>query len=158
MKNYLIKSFLKISIFPKILYLWILERISKLSMDLREGIISRFTEAGGSLHVRSALNPVLWMCAIVSLPSLLVCVSLSTPPPWISWIVVGPVVLAAFGYLFLLFFDRDKLQSEEYQIKKKTLELIEQKGMSGPMTMETIEAMVTPKEVIALPNKTMEGK
>ncbi len=141
----------------KSLYLGFCERIAKLSIDLREGFIRRFTEAGGSLRVRSALNPVLWMCAIVSGPSLIVWSCLNNPPLWLDLIVISPVVLSCFAYLFLLFFDRDKLQSEEYQIRKRTLELIEQKGMSGPMTVAAIEAMVTPAEVIAVPNKTMEG-
>jgi hypothetical protein len=139
-------------------YLWLRERITKLSIELREGIIKRFTEAGGSLRVRSALNPALWMCAIVSCPSLIVWSCLNQPPLWLDWMVTAPVILACFGYLFLLFFDRDKLQSEEFQIRKKTLELIEQKGMSGPMTVAAIEAMVTPAEALTLPHKAVEGK
>jgi hypothetical protein len=102
------------------------------------------TEAGGRLRVRSALNPALWLCAIVAGPSLLVASLSANPPGWIGWLVSAPVAIACIGYLYLLVFDRDKLQSEEYQIRKKTLELIEHKGMSGPMTVAAIEAIVTP--------------
>lgn len=37
-------------------------------------------------------------------------------------------LIAMFGFLFLLFFDRDKLQSEDYQIRKRSLEMMQQKG------------------------------
>lgn len=115
-----------------------------MTLDIREVIASRITEAGGRLTVRSALNPALWLCAIVAIPSLLISSFSSNPPGWLGFLVGGPVLIACLGYMFLLVFDRDKLQSEEYQIKKKTLELIEQKGMSGPMTVAAIEAVVTP--------------
>jgi hypothetical protein len=39
-------------------------------MDLRENIYRCFAEVGGRLRVKSALNPVLWLCFIVTLPSL----------------------------------------------------------------------------------------
>ena len=128
------------------------KRIYQLTIDLRQDIISRFTEAGGLLRVKSALNPALWLCAIVSVPSLMISAFMINPPQWIDWIIIAPVFLAVLGYLFLLLFDRDKLQSEEYQIRKKTLELIEQKGMSGPLTVSAIETIVTP-DVLKLPKK-----
>lgn len=127
-----------------------------LNVDLREVLSSRITEAGGRLRVRSALNPALWLCAIVAAPSLLVTSYAQNPPNWLGWLVGAPVALACIGYLYLLFYDRDKLQSEDYQIRKKTLELIEQKGMSGPLTVAAIGAVVTP-DAILLPNKP-EGK
>jgi len=115
-----------------------------MNVDPRQVLASRMTDAGGRLRVRSALNPALWLCAIVAGPSLLVASLNSNPPGWLGWLIGAPVAIACIGYLYLLIFDRDKLQSEEYQIRKKTLELIEHKGMSGPMTVAAIEAIVTP--------------
>ena len=104
-----------------------------MSLDLKSIIASRAIESGGRLKVQSALNPALWLCAIVAIPSLCVAGFSSHPPSWIAWLVMGPVALAGLGFLFLLFFDRDKLQSEDYQIKKKSLEIFEQKGMDSPL-------------------------
>lgn len=118
-----------------------------MNIDPREVIVSRMTEAGGRLRVRSALNPALWLCAIIAGPSMLVLGLSTNPPTWLGWLVGAPVTVACIGYLYLLCFDRDKLQSEDYQIRKKTLELIEQKGMSGPMTVAAIEAIVTPESL-----------
>jgi hypothetical protein len=115
-----------------------------MNIDLRQVLASRITEAGGRLRVRSALNPALWLCAIVAGPALWATMAHPNPPAWLGWLVAAPVAIACIGYLYLLVFDRDKLQSEEYQIRKKTLELIEHKGMSGPMTVQAIEAIVTP--------------
>ena len=37
-----------------------------------------------------------------------------------------------FGFVYLMLFDRDKLQSEEYQIRKLSLEYMQEKGrLSG---------------------------
>jgi hypothetical protein len=114
-----------------------------MSGDWRELLASRATEAGGRLTVRSALNPALWLCGIVAVPAAIAGALTASPPWWISVLVLAPVALAIFGYLFLLFFDRDKLQSEDFQIRKKTLEMFEQKGMSGPQ-LPVIEEVVTP--------------
>ena len=57
----------------------------------------------------------------------------------------APVVVALFGFLFLLFFDRDKLQSEDYQLRKRTIELAQQKGEPHPIE-------INPKAVIENPD------
>ena len=115
--------------------------------DIKALFAQRATEAGGRLTVKSALNPVLWLCAIVSVPAVVIASWLSNPPWWLLILVLGPVTVAMFGYLFLLCVDRDKLQSEDFQIRKRTLELIEQKGMDGPITATALE-MVSPPLVL----------
>lgn len=113
-------------------------------MSLRNTFVSRVIEAGGRLKVRSALNPVLWLCAIVSIPSLLFFTLMSSPPEWLIWMTFSPVITAIFGFLFLLFFDRDKLQSEEYQLKKRSLEMVEQKGDIQAVPADTLEIIENP--------------
>ena len=82
--------------------------------------------AGGRLRVRSALNPVLWLCAIVTVPGAVLATTYSDDPPtWLVAIACGPLVLASIGFLVLLFFDRDKLQSEDCQIRARMLELLQ---------------------------------
>ncbi|MFD1630068.1 hypothetical protein [Pseudopedobacter beijingensis] len=101
-------------------------------------LATKVIESGGKLSVKSALNPILWLCAIISIPSLVIAVwGFNEPPTWLIGLIIGPVFIALLGFLFLLFFDRDKLQSEEYQLKKRSLELIQEKGQSEPNLIDT---------------------
>lgn len=100
-------------------------------------LATKVIEAGGKLSVKSALNPMLWMCAIVSIPSLLISLVKDKTPDWLIFLIIGPVVVTLLGFLYLLFFDRDKLQSEEYQLKKRSLELVQQKGDDQPTLIDT---------------------
>ncbi len=77
-------------------------------MALREAIIAKVMEAGGRLTVRSALNPILWLCAIVSIPCATIYGLIQSRPVWLAVLAFLPVSAAIFGFLFLLFFDRDK--------------------------------------------------
>jgi len=64
--------------------------------------------------------------------------------------------LIVFGFLFLLLFDRDKLQSEDYQIRKQSLELIQEKGQEFPISTTSIEAITNP-EIKKLPSDHRSG-
>lgn len=123
----------------------------------KDGLAARVIEAGGKLTVRSALNPILWLCAIITIPGLLAVSLLTTPPIWLTWMICAPVGAAIFGFLFLLFFDRDKLQSENYQLKKRSLELIEQKGDAGPMVIDADKVEAVSENEILLLSDEMEG-
>jgi len=112
---------------------------------MKSNIATRAIEAGEKLTVRSALNPILWLCALVTIPALCISPFLDSPPNWLVLLICAPVLAAILGFLFLLLFDRDKLQSEDYQIKKRTLEIIEQKGDSAPMLIEPSSLDVIPK-------------
>ncbi|MDX7854330.1 MULTISPECIES: hypothetical protein [Aeromonas] len=119
-----------------------------MSFDIKDLMASRAIEAGGRLKVQSALNPVLWMCAIISVPALFISGFSDNPPPWIAYAVFGPICTAILGFFILLIFDRDKLQSEDYQIKKKSLEIYEQKGMKSPLQLSSSNDIGTPDELI----------
>lgn len=120
----------------------------------KENIAAKVIESGGKLSVKSALNPILWLCAIITIPSLIAVPFIDKTPVWLIILIIAPVLTSVVGFLFLLFFDRDKLQSEEYQLKKRSLELIQIKGQDKPMIVEAgeIEAIVNP-EVEQLENK-----
>ncbi|MDG2847675.1 hypothetical protein P7M67_12270 [Vibrio parahaemolyticus] len=55
-----------------------------------------------------------------------------------------PVIAAIVGFMFLLFYDRDKLQSEDYQIRKRTLELVQEKGDDFPQIERTLGVITNP--------------
>jgi len=117
-------------------------------MKVTDRLIHRFLHAGGRLQVRSALNPALWMCAIVTMPTLVLFAYRGNEILLIF--AATPLGMAIVGFLFLLFFDRDKLQSEDFQIRKQSLELIQEKGMRVPIDSKTVERISNP-ELPALP-------
>jgi hypothetical protein len=64
----------------------------------------------------------------------------------IQTIIFFPVITAMLGFFFLLIFDRDKLQSEDYQIRKRTLELVQEKGDTFPSIARTLEVVTNPSQ------------
>lgn len=113
-------------------------------MSLRDTIIARTSSAIARLTVRSALNPMLWLCGIVTVPSIIAATVMTVVPVWVEILAVGPVAVACVGFLYLLFFDRDKLQSESYQLRKQALELIEEKGDLRIVEASSIEVISNP--------------
>ena len=106
------------------------------------------------MRVRSALNPTLWLCGIITIPVLVAGALHPNLSTWIVAIGCAPVVVALFGFMFLLFFDRDKLQSEEYQIQKRSLEFAQQKGDPKPLTIDPSSVIKNPD----LPTLTSDGE
>ncbi|QPK62709.1 hypothetical protein IVG45_17985 [Methylomonas sp. LL1] len=114
-------------------------------MDIRESIAHTAIEAGGRLRVKSALNPMLWLCAIVTIPGFsYLLFSEKEVSLLVQVVIISPVFATIFGFLILLIFDRDKLQSEDYQIRKRTLELVQEKGDSFPSIARTLQAITNP--------------
>lgn len=116
-------------------------------MLTKGNIAAKVIDAGGKLTVRSALNPILWLCAIVTVPSLFVVPFVTSPPIWLIFLICAPVATSVLGFAFLLIFDRDKLQSEDYQLRKRSLELIQEKGDASPMIVDvkSVEAIANPE-------------
>jgi hypothetical protein len=124
----------------------------------KDNIAAKVIESGGKLSVKSALNPMLWLCAIITIPSLLAVPFIDSIPTWMIILIIAPVLTSILGFFFLLIFDRDKLQSEEYQLKKKSMELIQIKGQDQPsiVNYEQIAAIINP-QIIKI-EKTGEDK
>lgn len=89
------------------------------------------------LRVRSALNPILWLCGIsLSVGVFVIAIGffkLDPFPETLLWIVVitlifVPLFLTCYGFLYILHNLPDMLQSEWYQLKKKKMELSQEKG------------------------------
>ena len=86
-----------------------------MTQDLRTEITQRMADVGGRLRVKSALNPALWLCAVVTVP-LAGLATFVEGPTWLMVCLVVlaflPPVLAGIGFVVFLFRDPDKLQSE----------------------------------------------
>jgi hypothetical protein len=56
----------------------------------------------------------------------------------------APIGATILGFLYFMIFDPHRLQSEEYQIRHETLELIRQKGSTVELTPSSLEAIANP--------------
>jgi hypothetical protein len=99
------------------------------------------------LCVRSALNPMLWLCAILT-PVCLIFAYIFRDATVLCYLLLAvglfPVVVTCFGFIYFAIVRPEKLQSEEYQLRHETLLIIQEK--TGRITM-----LPTPLDAIANP-------
>jgi len=112
-----------------------------------------------SVAVKNALNPVLWVCGLISAPAAIT-LGFAPNPSWVHIsLALGPVIVALFAYLFFMFREPDRLQSESFQLRRQALELIEEKGSFGVIDASTIEAISNPDlPVLPAPRGDGEGQ
>ncbi len=119
-------------------------------MSLKEVFTQRAVQSGGKIHIRNALHPILWLCGIITIPVFFMTLYSATVLP--TWLIIMliilayiPVLVAIFAFLYLLLVNPDKLQSEDYQIRKQSLELIQEKGHRFPVKPVSIEVIPNPE-------------
>lgn len=75
--------------------------------------------------VKSAVNPSLWACVVISIPLFFLA---SRTENWLSVasfiVALIPVGAFAFSYLYLLFKNPEYLRSEEYQLRMNSMRLL----------------------------------
>ena len=115
-------------------------------MALSDKGIQRVAAAGAQLRVRSALNPILWLCPTISLPCLALA-AYSSDPGWLQIVLAvlggAPIAVALWAFAYFVRVDPRRLQSEDYQIRERLLESIresQEKGhlLDDPHSLETI--------------------
>jgi hypothetical protein len=94
-------------------------------------VIKSAIDRAGVIRVRNAMNPLLWLSPI----SATIC--------WIAafifrddqvlkyaLVVLGalPIIASLVAYFLYFFLDRDRLQSEEFVIKQRALQIVYRKG------------------------------
>lgn len=87
---------------------------------------------------------MLWLC-LITLPILYTVISQENPATWKIVIATTPLAITVLGFVFLLLFDRNKLQSEEYQLDRQYMEMIESKGQMAPMLAVFTSSIPKPK-------------
>lgn len=109
---------------------------------------------------RSALSPFVTSCLYITVPCAL---SLAIIPEklqfWVFLLSASPVVLLFIISIYLLFFDRDRLHTEEHLERKHAMEIVESK--SEGLILEAIDLvnMVNPEPSRkALPHDKEEGR
>lgn len=102
--------------------------------------------AAQRLHVRSALNPILWLCAIAT-PTIFLFGYLFKDQPQIcvALLIAGfiPVGVACLGFAYFALAKPEKLQSEDYQIRHESLQIIQQKGKKA-ISLSSVAAIANP--------------
>ena len=91
-------------------------------MLLREGL--------ATIKHRTVVQPLLWLCGTFSLGCFLI--SALFKDLWLQrgvfLVGVVPIVLFVFAYTYFMFKDPDRLHSEEFQLKRRSLSIVESKG------------------------------
>ena len=96
-------------------------------------LLSKVQSAAASLRVRSALNPALWLCALITLPCFVIAYFADSAQPITTTLLclgASPIAATIIGFFYFMIFAPEKLQSEDYQIRHETPEFIKQKGLS----------------------------
>lgn len=86
--------------------------------DVDEDRFNKLLLHGGRLVISGALDPILWLCVIVTLPTLVVVVVNPDVPMWLVILGCAPVLVALGSFMYLLVVNRDKLLREEWRVNK----------------------------------------
>jgi len=121
--------------------------------------------AASHLIVRSALNPVLWLCAIVAIPCFAFAAYVQNDRPlmW-AFVILGalPVLVACGLAIGFGIYKPSKLQSEDYQIRERGLDMLQlQQQTSGSIidVSPYVVAIANPvPQTAALPPSSGESK
>jgi len=102
-------------------------------MNIEEIIRTGLSRVDTIRVVRTAINPLLWL------------VGLTTPLAFVLAAFIGdqlirlllicfaaiPVIATLIAYIIFMFRDPDRLQSEEYRIRQRALQILYKKGASA---------------------------
>lgn len=109
-------------------------------------IVERFSHiaesALGKIKVNCALNPILWMAAFC-IPAGLWLTRFDNIALITAGLVLAfcPVVLFMVGFVYFMLKSPEKLRSEEYELRKIALELVEEKGGRIAVAEMSVEAI-----------------
>lgn len=103
--------------------------------------LTPFTSLAGSLKrlVRNAMQPMLWLLGITLITSFSAMVILRDDPVIrysLLVIVAGCVVVALYSYVHLLRRRPEMLQSEDYQLQRQAMGLVQERG--GPINVDPV--------------------
>ncbi len=101
--------------------------------------LGRFAQtAAGRLTVRSALNPLLWLCGIVAVPCLTLAALFRDDRVLMSFLIAAALLtLIVTNFIAVRFaiVSPEKLQSEDYQLRHQSLQILQ--GATGPQVFDS---------------------
>lgn len=118
---------------------------------------SRHQSSIERISVQNVMNPILWLCGLVTIPSI-IAIGATESPHWVLFVLaLAPVFVTLLAFIYFMFKAPDRLQSESYQLRKQALELIEEKGSLSTIDASTIEVITNP-DLPALESPKAKGK
>jgi NADH:ubiquinone oxidoreductase subunit 6 (subunit J) len=103
---------------------------------------TKWGEVLRSMITRSAMNPILFLAIPVSILFLPAGLYVMDKAPILGSVLcsvpIGVVVCATFSYMYLLFINPNKLQSEEHQIRQQALAFLTQGSALDSVVMEAV--------------------
>ena len=107
-----------------------------------ERLTSLAEHALGSIKVSNSLNSCLWLSAF-TIPSGLITAALTPNPVQAIALAIAcsPIILFGIGFIYFMIKSPDKLRSEEYELRKIALGLIEEKGGVISVSETSVEAL-----------------
>ena len=122
---------------------------------------SKLTEQVSSIKVKNVVDmPMFYGLFTLVLGSIS---SIFSPYEWVSIVIFccGSILIAIsiFGYVFFSFKNPDYLRSEQYQLKKQSLEILGDKDNLLPVDAENIVLITNPekKTLTELSNNDQDG-
>lgn len=111
--------------------------------------------AAGRLTVRSALNPLLWLCGIVAVPAVVAATKVTNDRPlmWALLIIAGLVIGTTCGIAILFAWKSpEKLQSEDFQLRQQSLNLLQ--GKTGTHVIDAVTIIANPAAAASVEGMT----
>lgn len=103
--------------------------------------------AATALHVRSALNPLLWLTAISTPMCFSAAYAFRNNESVALFLIVAglfPIGMTCLGFGYFALFKPEKLQSEDYQIRHESLQIIQSKSGKIDVTEASINQIANP--------------
>ena len=101
------------------------------------------------VRVRNIMNPTLWLCGI-STPVFLLAAHIFREDHPLRNLLVGvsivPLALAVLIYLYWTRREPDRLQSEEYQLQRQEMQLLQQKTGVAVIDPSTVPVIANPRK------------
>ncbi|TGL45975.1 hypothetical protein [Leptospira perdikensis] len=125
--------------------------------DILKMLTRASSTATARIKNKSALNPILWLIGIVTLPSFGLTVIINTLWLQIFFVCIGglPILIAIFSYIYFMFTSPDYLRSEEFHIKKYATEMIGAKGQEFSANADHLVSIANP---FLLEGETIENE
>lgn len=113
--------------------------------DFLERVTRASQDAAIRLQVRSALNPLLWLCAICT-PLTFCLASFSGGVMQLVLVAIGalPIICACGAYVYWMIVSPDRLHSEDYQLRRQALQMIHEKGSRAAVLASSVVAITNP--------------
>jgi hypothetical protein len=96
-------------------------------------IIKTGLSRADTIKVRTAINPLLWLVGLTLPLCLMTAVVIADQI--VRLVLLGlaaiPIIITIIAYFIFLFRDPDRLQSEEYRIRQRALQILYKKGAAA---------------------------